>query len=96
MPKKVDANQPAIVKAFRERGWTVKTTHTLGSGFPDLLVAKRGVLKQIEVKNQAGRGLALTPDEKAYHADLLLADCPVLVVASEADVIAVDRLFGGA
>ena len=38
MPKRVDANQPAIVKALRQRGCSVLPIHTLGHGAPDLLV----------------------------------------------------------
>lgn len=36
---KVDANQEAIVDAYRVAGWSVRSTAPLGEGFPDLVVS---------------------------------------------------------
>lgn len=41
--KRVDKNQPAIVKEFREYGVTVGHTHEVGRGFPDVCVGVEGV-----------------------------------------------------
>ena len=88
MPSRVDANHGEIVQALRALGWTVKSTATMRDGFPDLLVARRGVLKQVEVKDgsKPPSKRALTPDEARYHAELSAAGCPVVILASVADV----------
>ena len=36
--KRADRNQPEIVKALRQYGCSVLHTHTMGEGFPDLIV----------------------------------------------------------
>lgn len=38
--RKVDANQPEIVKAFRECGASVLPLHRVGKGCPDLLIGR--------------------------------------------------------
>jgi hypothetical protein len=40
--KRVDKNQKDIVKKFRELGFTVVLTHTIGQGYPDLNCGKEG------------------------------------------------------
>jgi hypothetical protein len=61
---RVDGNQVEIVRALRAVGCSVRCTHQLGQGFPDLLVrTRRRILKQIEVKMP---GEKLTPDEMEY------------------------------
>lgn len=42
-PKKVDANQSALVKVLRKAGATVTSTHEVGRGFPDLVAGVRGL-----------------------------------------------------
>ena len=50
--KRVDANQPEIVAALRMAGYSVWHTHTLGGGFPDLVVScHAGVNVLVEIKN---------------------------------------------
>lgn len=39
---RVDDNQAEIVKVLRQLGATVRPTHTVGDGFPDLVVGWRG------------------------------------------------------
>jgi hypothetical protein len=54
MPKynaRVDRNQAEIVEAFRRYGASVAHTHTLGQGFPDLVVGYRGQNWLVEVKD---------------------------------------------
>ena len=48
---RVDANQPAIVKAMREEGASVTHLHKVGEGCPDLLVAAAGQWGLVEVKD---------------------------------------------
>lgn len=69
------------------------STAEMGSGFPDLLVAKNGVLRQVEVKDpkQPANKRALSSDQRDYHARLAAAGCPVLVIETDADVDAIDR-----
>ena len=38
--RRVDINQPDIVKRAKEDGWNVTHTYTLGSGAPDIFVSK--------------------------------------------------------
>lgn len=68
--RKVDANQPEIVKAFRTLGATVKTMHTVGGGFPDLCVAVPGKTFLVEIKDGSKPPSAreLTPDQVTFHA----------------------------
>ena len=47
---KVDTTQSAIVQAFRQAGWSVQDTSAVGSGAPDLFVAKSGHTIAIEAK----------------------------------------------
>ena len=79
---RTDANHADIVDALRKCGWTVVDTSRLGHGVPDLLIARRGVLLQIEVKDGTKKLSAqqLTPDEAEYHSNMLAAGCPVRLV----------------
>lgn len=67
---RVDSNQPEIVKAFRELGWSVLHTHTIGSGAPDIIVAKNGFTACIEIKDGAKPPSQhkLTPDEIKFSS----------------------------
>ncbi len=48
---KVDANQPEIVRAFRDLGATVTHLHAVGHGCPDLLIGYKGRFGVAEVKD---------------------------------------------
>jgi hypothetical protein len=69
MPKRTDANQTAIVSAFRKCGATVAITSGLGKGFPDLVVGYRSRNFLVEIKDGSKPPSAqkLTPDESAWH-----------------------------
>ncbi len=41
--KRVDRNQPEIVDALRQAGASVGHTHTVGQGFPDIVVGTQGL-----------------------------------------------------
>jgi Holliday junction resolvase len=62
--KRVDANQKQITKELRDLGFSVALTHTIGKGFPDIVVGKNGVTLLVELK--ANKKAKLTPDEKAF------------------------------
>lgn len=66
--KRVDANQPQIVAAFRNLGFSVVHTHTLGGGIPDISIGRSGFTHWIEIKNGAlpPHEKQLTPQEKKF------------------------------
>lgn len=66
---KVDANQSAIVAAFRKAGASVQPLHMVGQGCPDLLVGFRGRNLAVEVKDGSKPPSArkLTADEAEWH-----------------------------
>jgi hypothetical protein len=67
---KADRNQPEIVAALRKFGAKVTPTHTVGQGFPDLVVAFNGRTFLLEIKDGAKPPSArkLTPDQEKFHA----------------------------
>ncbi len=71
IPKRIDSNQPEIVKALRQAGALVNHTHTIGHGFPDLIVAHKGKLFLLEIKDGSlpPSKRRLTPDEVRWHSD---------------------------
>jgi hypothetical protein len=65
--RRVDKNQPEIVKALRKAGYRVWHTHRAGFGFPDILVlSKAHIPVLIEIKMP---GEKLTPAENKFHAE---------------------------
>lgn len=70
MAKRIDANQPAIVKALRKLGASVQTLHEVGKGCPDIAVGFRGANYLIEIKDgtKPPRKRKLTDDEQEWHA----------------------------
>ena len=66
---KADDNQPQIVKAFRQLGFSVAHTHTIGKGFPDIIVGRNGMNTLVEIKDGAKvkSQKQLTADEKEFH-----------------------------
>lgn len=65
--KRIDVNQPEIVKGLREyEGVSVKDIHALGKGIPDILVGVFGKNILFEIKSGVGE---LTPDEVEFYAD---------------------------
>lgn len=69
---KADGNQPAIVAALRAIGAKVVPTHTVGQGFPDLVVStadgSRTVLMEVKDPSQPKHRHELTPAQKEFHA----------------------------
>ena len=61
---RIDANQNEIVAALRSVGASVAPAHTMGGGFPDLVVGFRGMTYLLEVKTAKGK---LTKDQRAWH-----------------------------
>ena len=69
MPRRVDANHAAIVKALRAIGCSVQPLDN-GKGVPDLLVGYRGRNDLFEVKDgdKPPSARRLTADEQRWHA----------------------------
>ena len=51
--KRVDSNHGQIRDYLRSTGWSVFDASALGRGFPDLVVARRGLTALVEVKDGA-------------------------------------------
>lgn len=65
---KVDSTQSSIVEALRRVGAWVRPLHTVGQGFPDLLVWNRGRYVLVECK---------APGEKLNKQQVeFIAECP--------------------
>lgn len=91
---KVDHTQQAIVDALRAEGCKVISLAAVANGCPDLLVHQPSdvldrygepvqALTLLEVKNPAGRGTSLTPDQVKFHQDW-----PVSVVTTPEEALA--------
>lgn len=91
---KIDHTQTAIVDALRAAGCKVLSLAACGKGVPDLLAFRPGrdpvniafgyyPLTLLEVKNPAGRGTSLTPDQVKFHAEW-----PVTVVTTPEEALA--------
>jgi hypothetical protein len=76
--RKIDSNQPAITKKFRDLGCSVAILSSVGNGLPDLLISKwigresgqpQRWTALIEIKDgsKPPSGRKLTPDEAAFH-----------------------------
>ena len=73
---KIDKNQPEIVAALRDAGFTVTPLHAVGGGCPDILCGKWGKNALLEIKDETAehhykktRNVAkcLTPDQHKFH-----------------------------
>jgi hypothetical protein len=67
--KRVDGNQADIVDALRDIGCLVAITSALGNGFPDVVVAWRGKIYLVEIKDGSlpPSGRKLTTAEENFH-----------------------------
>lgn len=67
-----DANHPHLVEVLNALGFLVWDMADVGEGFPDLLVARRGVLSLVEVKNP--ERYWKTQDRKTHEKQAAFAD----------------------
>ena len=91
VPQKVDANQGEIVKALRKAGCSVRSTASIGDGFPDAIVGVNGHTFLLEIKNPEYRtkgdpGRDLSDAEIAFLASW--RGGVVSVVYTEAEALA--------
>jgi hypothetical protein len=68
--RRADGNQAEIVAALRAVGCKVVPTHTIGQGFPDLVIDWHGRTALMEIKDptQDPNKRKLTPAQKEFHA----------------------------
>lgn len=87
--RKVDINQPAIVKRFRDLGCSVAILSSVGNGLPDILVARDfagtwqgawSCLVEIKDGTKPPSARKLTPDEQKFHDSW---QGNIVVIASE-------------
>jgi hypothetical protein len=66
---KIDSNQGAVVKAFRQIGASVQVLSQVGKGCPDVLVGFRGVNVLVEIKDggKVPSARKLTADQVKWH-----------------------------
>jgi len=66
---KIDANQPDVVKRYRQWGASVAPAHSMGHGFPDLVVGLCGHTVLVEVKDGSlsPSRRKLTPEQELFH-----------------------------
>ena len=83
---KADDNQPQIVKEFRQLGFSVAHTHTIGKGFPDIVVGRNGINTLVEIKDgkKVKSQKQLTADEKEFHENWR---GKIIIIESVEDVI---------
>lgn len=86
--RQVDANQVEVVACLRALGAQVAHTHTVGAGFPDLVVHFKGTVYLMEVKDgwKVPSARKLTPAELAFAASM-----PVFLVECAEDAAEVLR-----
>ena len=82
--KRVDKNQPQIVKALRDRGVSVFLLHTVGKGCPDLLCGINNTTFLVEIK--ADEKATFTKDQIEFMA--MWKGSPVHRISSEKEVVA--------
>lgn len=69
--KKIDRNQPDIVKQLRALHVSVRVLSMVGEGFPDLALGFRGRCFLVELKDPSKpkSERQLTPDQKKFFAE---------------------------
>lgn len=92
---RIDANQPAIVKALEAAGVSVQPLSLIGKGCPDLLAGFNGLTVLIEVKrdysyDRGPRGVEhvigkLTPDQERWHREW--KGQPVVIARTPAEAL---------
>lgn len=87
---RTDENHQEIIDAFRKLGYSVYSTHRVGSGFPDLVCGKFGHNHLVEVKDskKSPSQRKLTELEEKFFKDWLGS---VHIIESVQDVIEFNR-----
>ena len=87
VPKRTDANHSQVMDLYRQMGCSVRSTHTLAHGFPDVCVGHAGGTALVEIKDgsKPPSKRRLTPDEQKFADEWL--GSPVRIVMTAADVV---------
>ncbi|TCK87341.1 VRR-NUC domain-containing protein [Paraburkholderia sp. BL9I2N2] len=87
--RRADGNQVDIVAALRANDCLVTPTHTIGGGFPDLVVmyrpTKRICLIEVKDPSKPASDRKLTPAQQEFHASW---SGPIYVVETPEQAIA--------
>jgi Holliday junction resolvase len=60
---RIDGNQKQVVRELRAMGYSVRHTHQIGKGFPDIVIGRNGKTLLVEIKME---GEGLTNDEVEF------------------------------
>jgi Holliday junction resolvase len=87
---RTDRNHKDVVAALKACGWTVVDCSRLGDGFPDLLAARAGVLRLVEIKDgsRSPSRRRLTPQEETVHTCLKAAGVTVRILTTVDEALA--------
>lgn len=90
---RVDGPHTAIKQGLERLGCAVADTSSMGGGYPDLTVGKRGRVVLLEVKDPSKppSARALTPAQQKFHARWALEGVPLFVVHDLEE--AIDAVF---
>ena len=69
MIRKTDRNHKQVIDDLRKEGMSVFSTHTIGKGFPDIVVGHNGKNYLFEIKDGAKTRsqTKLTESEREFH-----------------------------
>ena len=84
---RTDNTHASMARELQQVGFCVVHTHTLGSGFPDLLISRNGVWALVEAKTPKGRKTALerrSADQIEWHSK---AKGPIITAYSAVEVL---------
>lgn len=73
-----DANHKSIVAELRKLGYQVLE---MGGRFPDILVARNGRMKMMEIKTETGH---LTPKQIKWHEEWQGPEVPIIRTTEQA------------
>lgn len=87
---RADANQPEIVRTFRQLGYSVEHAHAVGKGFPDIAVGKFDLTWIVEIKDGSKIPSArqFTPRQREFNFQWRGNRC---VISSIEEVISFDN-----
>ena len=76
-----DKNHSSIVKDLKLLGYQVHEMKSVGSGFPDILVARHGRMVLMEIKVEDG---ALNDKQKKWHNEWQGPEVPIIRTTEQA------------
>ncbi len=87
---KADQNQARIVRELRQMHFQVISLGRVGNGVPDLLIARNGRMRLVELKREkgprGGGGGRLTADQFRFHA--VWSGPPIITARTTEEILA--------